>query len=71
MDHQDLQVVANMYQISIHILTTYIEGNEVPYGRWSPLASDSRLESFSAVKFDLPDMWLVHVDNIHFDLIVK
>ena len=31
---------------------------------------NERLKSFSTVPAGLPDMWLFHVDHIHFDLII-
>ena len=34
------------------------------------MVPDTRLVGFSKVKPGLPDMWLVHVDEIHFDLII-
>ena len=71
MDHPDLQAVCNMYKMNIHILTTDIAGIPEPRARWTHLTPDSRLVGFSNIKQELPDMWLVHVDEIHFDLIIK
>ena len=71
MDHHDMQAVANMYQISIHILTTNIRGKEDAFARWTHLTPDSRLKSFSKDQPQLPDMWLYHTDDSHFNLIVR
>ena len=71
MDHLDLQSVANYYQINIHILTTNIAGMEEPAARWTHLSPDMRLKGSRNIPADLPDMWLFHVDSIHFDLIVR
>ena len=68
MDHQDLQVVANIYQMNVHILTTGVRGNEAPSARWTHLVPDERLKQFSTMQ--MPDMWLFHQDNIHYDLII-
>ena len=40
MDHQDLKVVANIYQINVHILTVGVEGMDEPRARWSHLVPD-------------------------------
>ena len=56
MDHQDLQVVANIYQMNVHILTTGVRGNETPSAKWTHLVPDERLKQFSTMQ--MPDMWL-------------
>ena len=71
MDHEGLQVVSNMYQISIHVLTTGVSGMDEPKARWTHIEPDSRLSSFSTVHKGLPDMWLMHVDEAHFDLLIR
>ena len=71
MDHQGLQVVANMYQISVHILTTGVLGMKEPRARWTHIVPDDRLSSFSTIHKGLPDMWLMHVDETHFDLLIR
>ena len=70
-DHQDLQIVSNLYQIKIHILTTGIKGKET--SRWTHLVPDVRLVSEDKNKSNsvVPDMWLLHQDSVHFDLIVR
>ena len=40
MDHPDLQVICNMYQIKVHILTTNVRGMEEPRARWTHLDPD-------------------------------
>ena len=70
MDHPDLQAVANMYQISVHILTTNIRGKNETEARWTHLNPDARLKAFSKEQPKLLDMWLMHIDNTHFNLIV-
>ena len=59
-----------MYQISVHILTTNIEGMEEPQARWTHLVPNERLTAFSTIQTGLPDMWMIHLDNSHFDLII-
>ena len=71
MDHGDLQAVSNSYQINIHILTSNVAGMEEPKARWTHLTPDARLKSFCKIPAGLPDMWLFHVDDHHFDLIVE
>ena len=71
MDHFGLQIVSNMYQISVHILTTGVIGLKEPRARWTHLEPDTRLSSFSTVHKGLPDMWLLHVDETHFDLLIR
>ena len=71
MDHFGLQIVSNMYQISVHILTTGVIGLKEPSARWTHLEPDTRLSSFSTIHKGLPDMWLLHVDETHFDLLIR
>ena len=71
MDHIDIQAVANIYPMKIHILTTNISGIEEPKARWTHLVPDERLKEFSTVKVETMDMFLMHVNNIHYDLIVN
>ena len=70
MDHHGWQAVSNMYQISIHILTTGIMNMEEPKARWTHILPDTRLSRFSTIHKGLPDMWLIHTDETHFDLLV-
>ena len=71
MDHVDFQAVSNSYQISIHILTTNVANVSEPGARWTHISPDTRLKSYCSVPAGLPDMWLRHVDEQHFELIVK
>ena len=71
MDHHDLQAVCNMYQVPVHVLTVGVMGLAEPGARWTHLEPDIRLKSFSTAYVGLPDMWLFHTDNNHFDLIVR
>ena len=68
MEHQGWQVVANMYKININILTLLPTG--VKRARWTYIVPDERLSSFSKVHKGLPDMWIMHVDETHYDLMV-
>ena len=68
MEHQGWQVVANMYKININILTLLPRGG--PRARWTYIVPDERLSSFSKVHQGLPDMWIMHVDETHYDLMV-
>ena len=70
MDHADFQAVSNYYQIEIHVLTTNVENMVEPRARWTHLEPDPEMKTFSPVPKGLPNMWLMHVDEIHFDLIV-
>ena len=70
MDHHDLQVVSNMYQISVYILTVGVVGMKEPGARWTHVLPDRRLQLFSTEQSGRADMWLMHEDNIHFDLII-
>ena len=68
MDHQGLQIVANAYQMNIHIFTVTVKGE----GRWTHLVPDKRLEAFNKKEKNIlvDDMWLIHQDEVHFDLII-
>merc|ERR1712240_287187 len=39
--------------------------------RWTHLEPDARMKTHSPIKQELPDVWMLHVDNTHFDLIIK
>ena len=71
-DHHGWQVVANIYQVSIHILTSRAVGEllEETEERWTHLEPDERLVEFSFVPKGLPDIWVIHKDEFHFDLLV-
>ena len=71
MDHGDLQAVSNHYKVKIHILSTNIEGMEEPKARWTHLEPDERLKEFSSLPNGLQDLWLMHIDRYHFDLIIE
>jgi hypothetical protein len=71
MGYQDLQAVANMYQVPVHILTTGVEGMVEPRARWTHIQPDSRLKAFCKVIGDLPELWLFHIDEAHFNLIIR
>ena len=71
-DHQDWQVIANVYQMKIHILTDGVQGMEEPKARWTHLDPDNRLESFKNIDVNIyGDMWVLHEDSMHFDLIIR
>ena len=42
-----------------------------PSARWTHLEPDLRLKSFNIEYVGLPEMWLFHIDNVHFDLIIR
>ena len=56
MDHHDLQAVANMYQINVHILTVGVASLDGPAARWTHLSPDDRLKQFSINQPKLNDM---------------
>ena len=71
MEHQGWQVVANMYKIKINILTLLpMVGKGEPRARWTYIFPDERLSKFSSIHKGLPDMWIMHVDEAHYDLMV-
>ena len=43
-DHQDLQIVANAYQIKVHVLTVKVDSLDGPRARWTHLEPDSRIK---------------------------
>ena len=71
MENHDLQAVCNIYQVPVHILTTGVVGMAEPRARWTHLQPDIRLKEFCKIVGDLPEMWLLHQDNIHCDLIIN
>ena len=71
MDHQGLQIVSNAYQMKIHILTVGLGG--MSQSRWTHLVPDQRLESFNKKDKNImvDDLWLLHQDDVHFDIMIK
>ena len=71
-DHHDLQIVANAYGIKVHILTVGVVSKDGPKARWTHLDPDGRLGSLDANASKMyGDIWLLHQDSTHFDLIIK
>ena len=70
MEHYDLQALSNIYQVSVHILTTDVKGKKETKARWTHLSPDERLKDFGTEIGEVPDLWLMHIDENHFDLIV-
>ena len=70
MEHYDMQALSNMYQVPVHTLTTGVQGMEEPKARWTHITPDERLRDFSERVGELPDLYLMHQDENHFDLIV-
>ena len=71
MEYTDLQAVANYFQVAVHILTTDVRNVKGSKARWTHLEPDARMKIHSPIKQELPDVWMLHVDNTHFDLIIK
>merc|ERR1712240_617450 len=71
MEYTDLQAVANYFQVTVHILTTDVKNVKGSKARWTHLEPDARMKSHSQIQQELPDVWMLHVDNTHFDLIIK
>merc|ERR1712240_234929 len=71
MEYTDLQAVANYFKVAIHVLTTDVRNVKGSKPRWTHLEPDERMKIHSPIKQELPDVWMLHVDNTHFDLIIK
>ena len=53
-------------------LTAGVEGMKEPRARWTHMDPDRRLEAFKEINSNLVgDMWLLHEDSTHFDMIIK
>ena len=70
-EHTDLQAMANYFQVAIHILTTDVRNVKGTKPRWTHIEPDERMKIHTPIKTELPDVWMLHVDNTHFDLIIK
>merc|ERR1712240_895451 len=71
MEYTDLQAVANYFKVAVHVLTTDVRNVKGSKPRWTHLEPDERMKIHSPIKTELPDVWMLHVDNTHFDLIIK
>ena len=64
---QELFAVANLFNINIHIFTYVGED-----GTWSDVGPDLEMSSSAVMKGDqVPDLYLYHSRNSHYDLLVK
>merc|ERR1712240_307859 len=70
-EYTDLQAIANYFKVAIHVLTTDVRNVKGSKPRWTHLEPDERMKIHSPIKTELPDVWMLHVDNTHFDLIIK
>ena len=69
-DNEDLHVMSNLYQIQIMVITTKGEQDSHPTVTWigpDPELDDHKLLPAGVV----PDMKLLHYDELHFNLIIS
>ena len=65
-DHQWLQAAASVYNMKIHILTTSVD---TP--RWTTLKPNNKPNKQDPYTLkNTPDIYLLHTDNVYFDLLV-
>ena len=65
MDYQWWQISSNKFRMSIHTLTT---GSGAP--RWTSVHPDPRLVTYKEYNEDVPDLYLLHSDESHFDIMI-
>ena len=69
-NYQELLAICNMLNISIHVFTYGIGGDESSWS-WKTIRPDQELAKFSDFPPGaVPDMYLYNSDNCHYDLLV-
>ena len=73
MQHNDLQSICNIYKTNIHILSTGVPdpGPHGVHARWTKLSPDLSLVDGCETKVSVEDMFVYHIDDNHFDLLVR
>ena len=65
MDYQWWQLLSNKFNITIHTLTS---GSGAP--RWTSVSHDPSLAMFEEHVKEVPDLYLIHSDENHFDILI-
>lgn len=69
-DSEDLQVMANIYQMKIKVITTKGHFDKTPTVNW--IGPDSELDNFKLLPEGvIPMMTLIHYDNSHYNLVIS
>ena len=69
-DSEDLQLMSNLYQMKIRIITTKGEHDLSPTVNW--IGPDPELNDFKFLPEGIvPDMTLIHYDEVHYNLVIK
>ena len=63
----DLSAISSMLHVSVYVFTF---GDRLPEPRWTLICPDDLLYDGDKVTTDLPDIYLYHNDETHYDLIV-
>ena len=63
----DLSAISSMLHVSIYVFTY---GDRLPEPRWTLISPDDLLYDGNKAVLDLPDIYLYHNDETHYDLIV-
>ena len=63
----DLCAISSMLHVSIYVFTY---GDHLPEPRWTLISPDDLLYDSRKVTVDLPDIFLYHSDECHYELIV-
>ena len=69
-DSEDLAVVSDMYQVRIKVINTRGEGDKNPMVYW--ILPDDDMKQFAELQnVEIPNMVLLHENDVHFNLIVS
>ena len=69
-DSEDLQLLANLYQMSIKIITTKGDQDQNPTVNW--VGPDPDMKAYKMLpEGAVPDMTLMHYENQHYNLVIS
>ena len=68
-DSEDIQIMSNMYQMKIKIITTKGDNDKDPKVSW--VGPDQELDEFKLLPQGIvPQMTLIHYDKVHYNLVI-
>ena len=69
-DSEDLQVLANLYQMQIKIITTRGDQDQNP--RVNFIGPDPDMKAYKMLpEGSVPEMTLIHYENLHYNLVIS
>ena len=68
-DSEDLQIMSNLYQMTIKTITT--KGDNDDYPTVNYIGPDEQLNDYKMLRAGIvPEMTLIHYENLHYNLVI-